>query len=66
MIPMGKEATGEKPLPPGFRRTGPEATPQAVDKSGQSGKSTEGAKVQEQSQSEGKAKELPRGFKKVE
>ena len=66
MIPMGKSTEEGKPLPPGFKRTGPETTQQSLETGPKVGKGTDPTKVQEQKRPEQPSRALPKGFKKTE
>jgi outer membrane protein OmpA-like peptidoglycan-associated protein len=65
MIPMGKSPQ-ERPLPPGFKRSGPETTPQTSGKVPQVGKTVNPQDAKEQRAPDPKAKALPQGFKKAD
>ena len=66
MIPMGKSAEEGKPLPPGFKRTGPQATEQSLETGAKVGKGTDPTKIQDQKRPEQPSRALPKGFKKTE
>jgi hypothetical protein len=65
MIPMGKSPE-ERPLPPGFKRTGTDAKQLGSEKTQQSGKGAIPQEAKEQKAPAPKPKELPQGFKKAE
>jgi len=65
MIPMGKSPE-ERPLPPGFKRTGADARQQSTEKASQPGKGVDSQEAKEQKAPDPKPKALPQGFKKVE
>lgn len=65
MIPMGKSPE-ERPLPPGFKRTGTDTTQQGSEKAPQLGKGADPQEAKEQKAPDPKPKALPQGFRKVE
>lgn len=65
MIPMGK-STEERPLPPGFKRTGTQATQQSTEKASQPGKGVDPQEAKEQRAPDPKPKGLPQGFKRTQ